>query len=355
MNSTKEPQSVVDMAILAQMDGDADPAELALDVNSPAKKSNVDLVKPSKAARNNSKPRSFGKRAKSDADLVKPAPKAAQDDSKKSFGKRAKSDADLVEPAPRVVEVKDLNNKVDILFVVDSSFSMKEVLRSIPEKMDGFVPALNSSLDWRVGFINAKAKHNRDKQLSSLEFDGALVEVRKYITKHTASSKEIFIDSLTPNPGSCKFPPNCGGFREAPLLALNKYLASPNRGVKTGTALIREDAHLAVVIMTDNRENRIKGEKTTADDVLYTMEQVFGEDKEFSVHTLATVNDACRSELKADHFFAEGERASEAILLARETGGASLSLCSHDYAVPLVEAIETSVFGVDEEVDCSLC
>ena len=347
LSSEREPQKVFDLDLLAS-DGLVNEENL-VNVDSAGEddavaKPSTDLVAKHKVKDRSKKPqrRRFGKRERGSE---------RRRFGKRSFGKR-KDHSDL---EATVVEVKeDIKNKVDILFVVDGSFSTKEVLRSIPERMNGFIPALDD-LDWRVGFIGAHVKRNQDKELSSMELDGALVLERKYITSGTVSNERIFIDSLTRNSDRrrCLFPPQCGKRKETPLLALTEYVLSPTRSVENGTRFIRDEAHLAVVILTDNKENKIQGQTVTADDVLDTMAQEFGNDKEFSVHTLTAMDDACQGQLKQDHFFAEGNRAWEMLLLAKETGGANLSLCSYDYATPLASAIEKSVLG--EEVDCSAC
>jgi len=190
-----------------------------------------------------------------------------------------------------------------------------------------------------------------------MEFDGAIVVERKYITKRTLFKEDIFIDTLTRNRGQrrCAFPPECGGFRETPLLALSEYIVSPERSTKNGTRFIRDTAHLAIVIVTDNKENKQYGyNRATADEVVDSIRQEFGEDKKFSVHTLTSMSNSCQRQLRDKHRFAEGNRATEMLLLSRATGGASLSLCSDDYAIPLATAIKKSVLG-EEEVDCNVC
>ena len=357
LSSEREPQTVVDMDLLTADSLGDETLELAS--ADPVEESSSGLPAPSvppvpevaQEAPEKPKRREFGKRRKSaekeDTDLIV----EPETDQKPS------EDVEVPEipEVEEVSEVVDINNKVDILFVVDGSFSTRDVLRAMPERMDGFIPALDASLDWRVGFIPAHVKRNEDQKLSSMEIDGAIVLERKYITKGTLSKERIFIDTLTRNKNRrrCAFPPECGGRKETPLLALSEYVLSPSRSVETGTRFIRDDAHLAVVIVTDNKENKKQGQVTTADDVLGALAQEFGNDKEFSVHTLTALNDACQGQLRQEHFFAEGNRAGEVLLLARETGGANLSLCSHEYATFLAEAIETSVLG--EEVDCSAC
>ena len=354
LSDTKELEGDVDMALfsLGSEEGAAPVLKpAAVETNSEAAEDlSVSKGDEAKDAEPQLRVRTFNKRKPRDSSLPR-----------RSFGKRTPKDSDLAvesEPdvKPKVVEnVEDVNDKVDVLFVVDGSFSTREILRSIPERMDGFIPALDVSLDWRVGFISAHVKSNEDKELSSMELDGAVVLERKYLTKGTVSKERIFIDTLTRNEGRkrCAFPPYCRGFKETPLLALNEYITSPTRSVETGTRFIREDAHLAVVLVTDNKENKKQGKRVTADEVLDTIQQEFGSDKKFSVHTLTALDEACRGQLKQDHFFAEGNRAGEMLLLARTTGGASLSLCSYDYAAPLASAIQTSVLG--EEVDCDAC
>lgn len=365
IGSEIETQKVVDMDLLASEDFNDAGDEPALNVaEGDTDKPAGDLM----AQNDSQKPRNreFGKRSQRSEGQRSEKPRTSQ----RSFGKRKsdserKSDSDLVAKTEEVsksevevegvVEIRDINNKVDVIFVVDGSFSTRDVLRSMPERIDGFIPALDESLDWRVAFISAHVKNNQNKELSPMENDGAIVVERKYLTQGTRSKERIFIDSLTRNSGQkrCAFPPQCGGFKETPLLALTEYILSPTRSVDNGARFIRDEAHLAVVIVTDNKENKRQGHIVTSDEVVDTIRQEFGDEKEFSVHTLTTMNDACRSQLKKDHFFAEGNRAAEMLLLSEETGGASLSLCSHDYAVPLAEAIEKSVLG--EEVDCSAC
>ncbi len=338
LNDTRELEGDVDMALFSLDDGGNTASVLGADVKKENKTTgDLSASTPRKGKDVKSKPRrSFGKRRTGSSDLVlEPKSNTAS--------------------AQEVKAAESVNDKVDILFVVDGSFSTREVLRSIPDRMDGFIPALDVSLDWRVGFISAHVKNNKDKELSSMELDGAVVLERKYITKGTVSKERIFIDTLTRNRGRkrCAFPPQCGGFKETPLLALNEYITSPTRSFDTGTRFIRNNSHLAVVIVTDNKENKKQGRRVTADEVISSIQQEFGGGKKFSVHTLTALDEACRGQLRQDHRFAEGDRAGEMLLLARATGGASLSLCAYDYAVPLASAIQTSVLG--GEVDCSAC
>ena len=378
LSSEREPQTSLDLDLLTPESLGSDEGLLAsVDLDSVEEDVPVPQVDSDvKHESTQQEPREFGKRRKKDSDLkvqLEPEPETDEEpeavqqsdfQQPREFGKRRKEDSskdsDLVvkrevEVKPPVSVVTDINNKVDILFVVDGSFSTREILRSISERIEGFIPALDASLDWRIGFISADVKRGKDKKLSSMEIDGAIVLERKYITKGTRSKERIFIDTLTRNKNRkrCAFPPQCGSSKETPLLALTEYILSPSRSVETGTLFIRDEAHLAIVILTDNKENKKKGHVTTADEVLGSVEQEFGSDKEFSVHTLTVLNDACRDQLKQDHFFVEGSRAGEILLLAKETGGENLSLCSYDYATPLAESIEKSVLG--SEVDCSAC
>ena len=231
------------------------------------------------------------------------------------------------------IVVRDIKPpQIDVLFVLDTSYSMHGILKSMPQKMKNFSSELKKA-DVRVAFIDAVYQKGA-KTLANLEFDGALVVERKYITKQTKFFDQIFIDTLTRNKNSksCAFPPGCGGRKERPLLSLASYLSSPEKS-SYGAKFLRSEAGLAVVIVTDNKENNYRFRHSfSAAQVMDVVNSELPEDKDVSVHALTVLNQECKSQLMDEHFLSERRYAPEITLLTQQTEGSSWSLCMGDYS-----------------------
>ena len=240
------------------------------------------------------------------------------------------ADADLVENDD-FEEITDVElfipKMVDILFVVDNTHSMRYILRSIYNKMIGFTFPLQP-YDWRAGFISADVKNRKVKQeLMPLEYNGRKLIDRKYITKDTENSNQILLDTLTRAPGDgCALAPYCGSRRERPLGALSKFLRSS--GKEEG--FLREGASLAVVILTDNRENKYNGQTASFAEVFDSLEQYYP-GKNLKVYGLTVKDRSCQLEIrKSNGPVYEGNFADSIEQFSEQSGG-SFSLCASSY------------------------
>ena len=216
---------------------------------------------------------------------------------------------------------------IDILFVVDNTLSMGYTLRLIYNKMIGFTLPLRP-YDWRAGFISAEVKKRKvKKELMPLEFNGEVVINRKYITKGTENSHQILLDTLTRRRADgCALAPYCGGRKERPLGALNKFFRSS--GLEEG--FLRDGAELITVILTDNRENEYKGQATSSAEVLDTLEQYYP-GKKLRVYSLTVKDRSCQMEIrKSSGLFYEGNF-STSIEQFADQSGESFSLCASSY------------------------
>ena len=129
--------------------------------------------------------------------------------------------------------------KLDILFVVDTSYSMIHYLEQIPQSFTGFLDEL-SSLSWRMTFTNADYDpsgfdyYRRDLfegRWINLELNGQVLTDR-VLHPELNQNKKVFIDTLKRykkgdvtelahqhlNP--CDFPPYCQGQVRNPLHSL---------------------------------------------------------------------------------------------------------------------------------------
>ena len=226
-----------------------------------------------------------------------------------------------------VTDTAVYSKMVDILFVVDNTLSMGYTLRVIYNKMIGFTLPLRP-YDWRAGFISADVKNRKvKKELMPLEFNGEVVINRKYITKNTENSHQILLDTLTRARGDgCALAPYCGGRKERPLGALSKFLRSS--GKEEG--FLREGASLAVVVLTDNRENKYKGQATSPADVLSVLDQYYP-DKKLKMYSLTVKDRSCQLEIrKSSGLIYEGNFSTSIEQFAGQSGE-SFSLCASSY------------------------
>ena len=228
-------------------------------------------------------------------------------------------------------EAVAVNDKMDLVIVLDNSSSMRHILKSNNTRFSRFLDSIKD-LDWRIAFLDSNPKKNGKKQLMQLELDGALVISRRYITKGTQSKDQLFIDTLTRanRNFSCKFSPGCGSRFERTIGSLSQYLQYSKKP-EIGSHFLRSDANLVVLIVTDNYENKTFKEHVTSQVFLDQFNDQFT-NKKLTVYSLTTLSSECRSQLRKKAFV-EGNFAPEVTLLTERTGGSNFSLCLKDYSV----------------------
>ncbi len=222
--------------------------------------------------------------------------------------------------------------KIDLLMVLDNSYSMRSILKSNDLKFAHFLDKLKP-FDWRVAFLDSQpTRRGKKKLLMPLEMDGALVLNRRYITKQTRSKNRLFIDTITKSnkQSPCRFSPGCGTSQERVLKSLSQYLLF-SKMPDTGSRFMRPDADLVVLIITDSHENRtIRERQTTAQSFLQTFGNHF-EGKNLTVHSFTVLSSKCQRQIRKHA--GEGYFAPEVTLLTKKTDGSSFSICSDDYSV----------------------
>ena len=236
--------------------------------------------------------------------------------------------------------------KVDIVFVVDSSYSMTPFLRKISQTFKGFIPTLRP-LDWRIMFVTAdQGDHKfffnnaiaRDGTAIPLEDDGTVVKGPRYITPQTKNHESIFMDSLrlhgffeymnekgNTNKSNCELSPYCQGGNEQPLKTL-KVFFSKNR------ALFRPDAHTVAVILSDSDEGIESKNRVKAEDVLQAFETEFKGQKKLVVHGAIMLDRVCANKYSNGiGQYGEGRLGVELGRMVDLTGGVKKSFCNKSY------------------------
>ena len=242
------------------------------------------------------------------------------------------------------------SSKLDIVFVVDNSSSMKFFLRNIKNTFRGFISALEP-LEWQIMFINA---NNYKKPIIHLEWNGKVLSKQTYLTKNTEDYQSVFMDTLglhqdheyTTGDQSippCSRPPYCesessifsGQLFERPLTALSSSFQT--------SSFFRSDANLVAVILSDSDEHINDSEGMRAEDVLDVFQDKWGhEGKRLVVYGIIMTPEKdkkCRKKYSGESIF--GVDLAEMIRL---TGGTNHSLCDTSY-VSLARQIVQGVFN----------
>jgi hypothetical protein len=236
-------------------------------------------------------------------------------------------------------------NKVDIVVIIDNSGSMAPEMKSMGQYFSKFLSQLNG-LDWQVGIITTDPKNNNG---DAAKTDGRLVELvgspAEYILKSSmpaATSEKLFADTIqmaTDGSG------NERGVVTAKRAIQRAFDGNPINAPHT--ALFREDAVLAFVVVSDSHDN----DSTPADLINEVKAHWMGK-KVFSFHSIVVpessfTNPTGSSVDPADP--CKGYRESVKFdgrvyyRLSELTGGIKGTVCSTDYGTQLADMGKATV------------
>lgn len=145
------------------------------------------------------------------------------------------------------------NPKVDLLFVVDNSGSMKQVQTNVAQNIEQFINKFmsNNSLDFQIGVTTNWDHYTEKFQQTHLEGPGALRPIkgleRRYLKKGDTDLVEKLRQTLQVGILELK---DGGPEHEAFFSPVIDALEKTGRGA-LNEGFIRDDAHLVVILITD--------------------------------------------------------------------------------------------------------
>ena len=248
---------------------------------------------------------------------------------------------------------------VDIVFVVDTSYSMYPYLEKVDQLFSGFLNEF-SSFSWRIMFINSDydpsgiAYYRRDLfsgRLISLELKGSII-TKKVLDSHINKNEEIFIDTLKRytsadgffsadqdiNP--CELPPYCQGRMSNPLRSLAV-------SVELNKDRFRESADFIAVIFSNGDES-IPLKTNIAQTLNSLFQTSAGGQKKVKIFSIAIVpgdTDCLQKNFQKNHNknnFDKPAYASSIFSAVASTSGKIMSICSSRF-LPLARAISNAL------------
>ncbi len=238
--------------------------------------------------------------------------------------------------------------EVDILFIVDTSYSMTRHLNKVDQTFKNFLAGLGPAY-WKLTFTNADydskvfSYYNQDLfngKAMFLELSGDLLPY-KFLYSYVADGEDIFLDTLKRyQPGDvsrysdqyinpCDLPPYCQGSVRDPIGSLISSF-SANKD------LFRKHARFVAVIFTNGDGKYLDSER-----VFDEFQKHQGPNKEMKVYSIAVIPEDknCLDKDKSAHYnFAHSTYSRNIHELVKATGGKTMSICAEDYS-PLATAI----------------
>ncbi|NQY99263.1 MAG: hypothetical protein HRT45_01180 [Bdellovibrionales bacterium] len=239
--------------------------------------------------------------------------------------------------------------KLDLLFIVDNSDSMlyDHSKQEIFWKLQGIMNTLQG-VDYHVAVMTSSVNRTSAPwELPQAGWEGSLDYIEgtnaRYLTTGTPNVDmlvRLTLDREEVIP--CRrgeIPEDlvaCGSNNEQPLKALTQFVQNRNRADNAG--FLRDDAELAVVIITDQDETGDREDETTEpEEAAAVLQAELGGNKKVSVHGIVIEpgDRDCKSEQKWQGWlFPEGaDYATRIARMAEITEGSTTSICNNNEAM----------------------
>lgn len=217
--------------------------------------------------------------------------------------------------------------KVDILFVIDNSASMRDEQLKLGERLSSFVENL-SDVDWQIGITTT------DTSDGPFGLKGSLVQLHGtsgyILTKHTPNYEQVFANTVV-RPEGVNCGSNCPSIVERPLEAATLAMA---KGRDSG--FIRPGAELAIVILSDADEGGDgSGTITTPQFLLGTAASLFNQEKRVTGYGIIVEPGDVDCLNQQRQFSPNSFYGYNAALLAQLTGGMTGNICNSNYSQAL--------------------
>ena len=252
------------------------------------------------------------------------------------------------------VVIDESSDEIDVLFVIDNSFSMRQEQRHLSRRIDNFVDHLDG-LNWRMA-VTSTAPNARVKG-----GDGKLVA---FPNGEFHLDNTLDMDVAQEYLGETVELGASGGFFEQGIRATYRVIeraknSDPNKQEENAPnrEFLRESAVMAVAVLSDENESGDKM-RNKAEQLIKFIEKTWGGKKSFVFHSIV-VQDGDIDCLDGPGV-SEGSEYSK---LSRMTGGIIGSICSPDYSGQLsgiglnvrnqISTIELECDPVDKDGDGS--
>lgn len=233
------------------------------------------------------------------------------------------------------------SRKLDLLIVLDNSDSMfmDYTYRDMRSKMNGILSSLDGA-DYQIAFTSTDVDPNHSGKAG---FSGAIGQIIKPSTANKEAIWQTAVSGQDTLDCRLRMGPNCGSNEEQPLKAA---MMAVEQRYSTNAGFIRDDADLAVLVISDEEENTPEGVHTvTPSEALQSLRSQLGSQKNIRFYgAIIQPGDlACYNTQRRQEIFGSGAAYSYAVAsMASMTGGRTVSFCDASYTASGLSDIATS-------------
>ncbi len=208
-------------------------------------------------------------------------------------------------------------NKLDILFVIDNSYSMKEEQHKLADKLRNFTQKIKNT-HWKIGLITTDPRPDQpagDGKLSLFN-DGY-----RYLSSdvHSLGQAELLLQSEIKSIGIE------GSGLEQGIRNTRRAIERSLSGQSPNKNFIRRDAALAVILISDENENRSSSLNNPFELMGYVQRLNSNSPKRFQFHSITGLTDQVSDGCSIS------EVGTSYQSLSRATAGVSGNICDANY------------------------
>lgn len=235
-----------------------------------------------------------------------------------------------------------INNKLDILFVVDNSWSMSDEQRKMGEKINSFLSTLHD-VDWQIGITTTDVSDGYyGIKGDLLTFAGTSSHI---LTKNTPNYEVAFKNTIM-REESYTCANDCPSGLEQPLKAATLAISKRN---STNAGFFRNGTDLGVLVLSDADEMSSGGNDTsdptydpsnpaptTPSQVMQAFRSAWTDSKNlYAFGMIVQPGDSACLDMQRKQTNGEGYYGTFINSLATMTGGLTGSICNSDYGPTL--------------------
>jgi len=178
-------------------------------------------------------------------------------------------------PPPPDTPESDTCDRMDILFVIDDSISMAQEQRNLVDNFPGFIDVLDAyrtgdgaPLDYRVGVTTTGRTFNKFLRTASGDFPNGSFTGADGALQSDCGMTRPWIEGADADPAttfSCIAEVGIGGPTDEMPLAATQLALGARIADGTNAGFVRDDALLALVILTDEDDCSTTGDTFTVD------------------------------------------------------------------------------------------
>ncbi len=253
------------------------------------------------------------------------------------------------------IHINQSTNNVDILVVIDNSGSMGPEQHNMSSRFDSFISEL-STLNWQLGITTTDVSTDKNGVFNAPNRDGRLLDFGNQI--FVLDSNMPIADAQLAFNRTIQRPEGEGDGNEQGLGGAYRALqrAQSGQGPTNNSQLIRDDAALAVIVVTDSDENEKNDPRVMVPTTDYMMDFVRKNwpNKPFNFHSIVVLPNDEKCLIQSDPLLDKNNRQmydkkGNAIFrgnehygtryfdLTKRTNGITGSVCLQDYGTQLAD------------------